>query len=137
MYLFYLSWLRKMTLLRGYIYFFFTFLFLRVYVPTENHTVESLGNFSRTTLQSCLWRSGYSLCPTGRDTQLDSNVTDMKEEIDGLPALSLVVVGVEFLEYCAGRGGESAPPWMQQVGLLRLTAFCRGAYLRPSSPREG
>lgn len=79
-----------MTLLRGTIYFFFTFLFLRVYVPTENHTVESLGNFSKATFQSCLWRSGYSLCPTGWDTQLDSKVTETEEK------------GCQLFHWCGG-----------------------------------
>lgn len=128
--LFYLSRLRKMTLLRGYISFSH-FSSLESMLPLKT-TLLNLGNFSRTTLQSCLWRSGYSLCPTGCDTQLDSNVAGRGG--DELPALSLVMVGVEFLDltgYCTGRRRRGWAPRCSKW------AFCRGAYQRPSSRREG
>lgn len=139
MYLFYLSWLRKMTLVRGYIYFLFTFPFLGVHVPTENYTVESLGNFSRTAVQSCPWRRGYSLYShrLGHTAWLKC---DWYWGGNGLPALSLVVVRVEFLDltgHCAGQRKRRECTLNAASRPLAGTTVSRGAYLRLSSPREG
>lgn len=68
-----LSCLRKEMLLRGYAYFFFIILFSSLHLPTENHIVESFGNFPRTALQSCPGKGGYTLFSTGSYSRIVSN----------------------------------------------------------------